>query len=128
MTGVRIGIGFFLVSVIVSCGGSTMTTPTTPTTTTASTTPSTATVTIPANARNLGSAAYVPNPVTISVGGKVTWSNTDSTTHDVVADGGTFDSGRMGQNGTFDTTFQTKGTFTYHCSIHPSMVGTVTVQ
>jgi len=66
--------------------------------------------------------------VTVSQGAVVTWSNSDSTTHDVVADAGAFDSGRMNQNGTFSFTFNQKGTFTYHCSIHPTMIGTVVVQ
>ena len=89
---------------------------------------SAATVNIPTGARTLGASAYVPNPLTVAQGAVVTWSNSDSTTHDVVADGGSFDSGRMNQNGTFSMTFTQKGTFTYHCSIHPTMTGTVVVQ
>ena len=87
-----------------------------------------AAVNIPTNARALGASAYAPNPVTVSQGAVVTWSNSDATTHDVVADGGAFDSGRMNQNGTFSFTFAQKGTYTYHCSIHPTMTGTVIVQ
>ena len=56
------------------------------------------------------------------------WSNADSTTHDVVADAGAFDSGRMGPNGAFSFTFSQRGTYAYHCTIHPTMTGTIVVQ
>jgi plastocyanin len=87
-------------------------------------------VTIPNGARTLGTAAFVPNPVTVSVGSTVTWTNSDtaSSNHDVVADGGAFDSGLFGNGKSFSFTFQSRGTFTYHCSIHAGMVGTVVVQ
>src|SRR5689334_17163068 len=45
-----------------------------------------ASVTIPDNARALGTGAFVPNPITITQGGAVTWTNSDSTTHDMVSD------------------------------------------
>jgi plastocyanin len=68
--------------------------------------------------------------VTVSVGSTVTWSNTDtvSSNHDVVADNGAFNSGLFGNGTNFSFTFQSKGTFPYHCSIHAGMVGTVVVQ
>jgi plastocyanin len=125
MTAVRIGVAAFLVAVMTACGSSTSTpTPTTPT----PTTPAAVTVTILSAARTLGVAAYVPNPVMVAVGAKLTWSNTDSTTHDMVSDTGVWDSGRISAGSQFDFTFQTKGSFPYHCSIHPGMVGTVVVQ
>jgi plastocyanin len=34
----------------------------------------------------------------------------------------------IGPGRTFSRTFQTAGSFQYHCSIHPGMVGTVSVQ
>ena len=111
---------------ITACSSSSDSSPSTP-----SPTPSpagAATVNIPTNARTLGASAYVPNPVTVAPGAVVTWSNSDSTTHDVVADGGVFDSGRMNQSGSFSLTFTQKGTYTYHCSIHPTMTGTIVVQ
>ena len=32
--------------------------------------------------------AYTPNPITVAVGGTVTWTNNDSTTHTSTANGG----------------------------------------
>ena len=122
-----------LLALLAGCGGTTST-PSTPSPQPApSPSPSPApsgatTVTIPSGARTLGSGAYVPNPVTVSQGTVVTWSNNDSIVHDMVSDTGAFDSGRVGANGTVSVTFSTRGTFPYHCSIHPGMVGTIVVQ
>jgi plastocyanin len=85
-------------------------------------------VSIPTNARALGPGAFVPNPATVAQGTVVTWSNTDSANHDIVSDTGAFDSGRLGTGDSFRFTFATRGTYPYHCSIHPGMTGTIVVQ
>jgi plastocyanin len=72
--------------------------------------------------------AFQPNALTVPVGSTVTWTNNDSTQHTVTADDGSFDSGILQQGGTFSQTFATAGTFAYHCTIHDSMTGTITVQ
>jgi plastocyanin len=117
-------VGIFVVIGSVGCGGKTSAGPTTPT----STSPSAVTVTIQPSARTLATAAFVPNPITVAPGGTITWSNTDTTTHDMIADSGAWDSGRIAAGGRFDMTFPTRGTIPYHCSIHAGMVGTVVVQ
>lgn len=86
------------------------------------------TVTIPSGASSLTTTAYQPNPVMVTVGSSVRWSNGDSTAHTATADGGAWNSGSVSGGGTFEFTFQSAGTFTYHCTIHPNMVGTVVVQ
>jgi plastocyanin len=58
----------------------------------------------------------------------VTWTNNDSTTHTSTSNNGAWNSGGIAPGRSFSQTFQTAGTFVYHCSIHPGMVGTVTVQ
>jgi len=70
----------------------------------------------------------VPNPAAVAQGTVVTWSNTDSTNHDIVSDTGVWDSGRLATGESFRFTFATRGTYTYHCSIHPGMTGTIVVQ
>jgi plastocyanin len=72
--------------------------------------------------------AYAPNPISVSVGGSVTWTNNDATTHTSVANAGAWNSGSIAPGGQFSMTFPSAGTFPYHCSLHPGMVGTVTVQ
>jgi plastocyanin len=72
--------------------------------------------------------AYSPNPMVISAGGTVTWTNNDNTSHTSVGDDGSWNSGNIAPGAQFSRTFSTAGSYTYHCSIHPGMVGTVTVQ
>ncbi|OGN89057.1 MAG: hypothetical protein A2Z74_00750 [Chloroflexi bacterium RBG_13_46_9] len=81
-----------------------------------------------ANSVNMANLAFSPATLTIKVGTTVTWTNKDSTTHTVISDSGVFQSGNMAPNATFTYTFSNAGTFPYHCSIHPSMKGTVVVQ
>jgi plastocyanin len=70
--------------------------------------------------------AFSPSSLTVKKGTTVTWKNEDSMAHTVKAD--TFESQNIATGGTFQATFNTKGTFSYICSIHPSMKGTVIVE
>ena len=74
--------------------------------------------------------AYSPASITIMKGSKVTWTDKQSfIPHDVVSDkDGLFDSGNMYKNDTFSYTFNDIGTFTYYCSHHKKMHGTVIVK
>ncbi len=72
--------------------------------------------------------AYSPADITVQKGTTVTWTNLDSVQHTVTSDTGLFDSGRLSQDQTWSYTFNNAGTFSYHCTIHPYMKGTVTVQ
>ncbi|HEV3059936.1 MAG TPA: plastocyanin/azurin family copper-binding protein [Vicinamibacterales bacterium] len=86
-------------------------------------------VSIPAGASNLGASAYSPNPITVTAGTTVTWTNGDSTPHTATSDtAGIFDSGSIQPGGMFSTMLQTRGTVTYHCTLHAGMVGTIIVQ
>ncbi len=76
------------------------------------------------------------SPSTLSVKGvviagvnpKVTWINRDSVSHTVTVDSGTGPNSSILKPGdTYTYTFTKVGTFNYHCNIHPSMKGTVTV-
>jgi plastocyanin len=72
--------------------------------------------------------AFSPATVTVSVGDTVTWTNNDAATHSATANGGSFDTGNIGNGASDSVTFDTAGTFAYHCSIHAAMTGTVVVQ
>jgi plastocyanin len=74
------------------------------------------------------SDAYSPNPITIARGGAITWTNNDTTAHTSTSDTGTWNSGSLAPGASFTFTFSNSGSFIYHCTIHPGMVGTVTVQ
>ena len=73
--------------------------------------------------------AFDPKAVTVKVGQKVTWTNDDSTDHNVTANSGAdFKSKDFGSGGTFSFTPTKAGTIKYVCTIHPGMVATLTVQ
>lgn len=71
--------------------------------------------------------AFLPATIAIGVGTVVTWTNLDLVAHTVTSDAGLFDSGLMQNRQAFQWTFDTAGTFSYICTIHPSMVATITV-
>jgi len=70
---------------------------------------------------------YGPDPVTVQVGGKVSWQNEDTAPHTATADDGSFDTGTIEQGKIKSETFKQAGTFTYFCEIHPTMHGTLEV-
>src|SRR3989344_3814007 len=72
--------------------------------------------------------AFNPSTLTITKGTTVAWTNKDSARHDVVSDTRAFVSERLSQDGAFEYTFDTSGTYRYICSIHPSMKGTIIVE
>lgn len=75
-----------------------------------------------------GSLSYSPNPATVRVGQTVAWKNADSLAHTATADAGTFNTSTLAAGATSSPiTMTTAGTFTYHCAIHGSMTGTLTV-
>jgi plastocyanin len=68
-------------------------------------------------------------PVTAKVGDVITWTNSDSAPHRVALDDGTCSmSGNIpGSGGKASLVFSAAGTYPFHCSIHPSMKGTITI-
>ena len=80
------------------------------------------------SAVTIESFAFSPQTITVPVGTAVTWTNKDSAPHTVTFSDGGASSGRLAQGDTFTRTFDKPGTFTYACSIHPSMTGTVVVE
>ena len=94
-------------------------------------------VSIVSGASSLTDTAYSPNPIQVSVGAAVTWTNNDAQPHTVT-------SGSNGQpdnkfnsspnftpllnpGQTFSFTFTEAGEYPYFCLLHPNMVGTVNV-
>ena len=77
-----------------------------------------------------GSASYAPNPQMMRVGQVVNWHNLDSIDHTVTFDNGMFDSGKIAAFSAHVNaqTMSRTGTFGYHCTIHPGMVGSIIVQ
>jgi plastocyanin len=72
---------------------------------------------------------FTPPQITVAKGGTVTWTNNDDVAHTVVADlGNGPSSGNIEPGSTYSYTFTKTGSVQYHCSIHPSMRGTIVVQ
>ncbi len=71
--------------------------------------------------------AYQPADLTVLAGQAVTWRNSGLGPHTVTADAGQFDSGALQAGATFSYTFSTAGTYSYSCTIHPTMHGKVVV-
>ena len=71
--------------------------------------------------------AFSPASVTVAVGGFVTWTNSDGTTHTVTFDSGP-NCGSLGSGVVQTAQFTVAGTYPYHCAIHSSMKGSVVVQ
>ena len=76
--------------------------------------------------------AFSPNPIQVSVGSTVTWTNNDSVIHTVNSgtsptESGLFTSPIMNPGDTFEYTFTEAGEVPYFCLLHPNMVGTAIV-
>jgi len=94
-------------------------------------------VSIVTGSSSLTDTAFQPNPVEVSVGDTVTWTNDDTQPHTVVSGengqpSGEFDSSPnfnplIAPQQTFSHTFTQAGQFPYYCALHPNMVGTVSV-
>jgi plastocyanin len=72
--------------------------------------------------------AFSPASITVSVNTTITWTNKDGIAHTVTSNTGLFDSGNMNSGAIFSRQFTTAGTFPYHCTYHPTMTATITVQ
>ena len=77
---------------------------------------------------------FIPSPVTIDMGGTVTWENNDTAAHTATGGSategpsGVFDSSLIMAGSSFSHTFEDAGTFDYFCMVHPWMVGSVIVE
>jgi plastocyanin len=81
-----------------------------------------------ASAVSIVDFAFQPASVTVPVGATVTWTNTGMAPHTSTSSAGGWDSGRLNSGQSFSFAFSRAGTFSYICTIHPQMMGTVVVQ
>ncbi len=72
--------------------------------------------------------SFGPHTLHVKVGTIVTWTNMDNIAHTVTSDMGLFNSGLLNHMQSFSYTFKSAGTYTYHCTPHPSMTGTIVVE
>jgi Copper binding proteins, plastocyanin/azurin family len=74
-----------------------------------------------------GSMSYSPSSAGAQVGQKVIWRNQDSQAHTATADGGAFSTGLISPGGQASVTMTSAGSFPYHCQVHPTMTGNLSV-
>lgn len=118
-------LAFAAALVVANCGGgsggSGSSSPTAPTTGGGGGTPTTVTITITGQG---GKLAFNPNPATVAAGQLVVFKNNDTVVHHVVLDDGSLQTPDIAPGSTSaPVAMGTSGSKTYHCAIHPGMVG-----
>jgi plastocyanin len=72
--------------------------------------------------------AFNPPTLTVKSGEKITWINRDDEPHTVVSVEKQFKkSTALDTDQEFTITAGTPGTYTYYCSVHPKMTGTIVI-
>ena len=75
----------------------------------------------------MGDFFFSPSSVTVAIGDTVTWHNNGQAPHNATADNGSFSTPDLNNGGSASHRFNSAGTFSYICTIHPQMTGTVRV-
>jgi plastocyanin len=84
---------------------------------------------LPASAEvKIDNFSFNPATVSVAMGGTVTWTNRDDIPHTVVSSDKVFKSKVLDTDEKFSYTFTKAGNYSYFCSIHPKMTGTVVVK
>jgi len=120
---IQAGVTVVLAGFAWGCGGyGGSISPTAPAPPPAATTADTVTINI---VRENGAQSFSPNPATLPEGQLVVWRNIDTTTHRVVLNNGTLDTGDLAPGASSAPMAINGGAGAYHCSIHPDMVGSI---
>lgn len=75
----------------------------------------------------ISSFTFNPSKILVKVRDSVVFKNEDGTSHTITADDGSFDES-ISAGATTTLQITKPGTYNYHCSIHSSMTGTITVK
>ena len=71
---------------------------------------------------------FDPPRVTVKAGTVVTWQNDDDIPHTVASSTKLFKSKALDTDDSYLYTFTTPGEYSYFCSLHPHMTGTIVVE
>ena len=80
-----------------------------------------------AKAVDIDNFEFQPKTLAVNKGGRVVFSNSSGIAH-TATDAGAFDTGKIKPGRSVAVRFQQKGTFRYHCTIHPFMHGKIVVE
>src|SRR5438445_5202901 len=72
-------------------------------------------------------ACYSPNPIRVTVGSTVTWTNGTGIAHTATSDAGVWDTGAIAPGGTSSARITTAGASASHCTSHSAMHRSVVV-
>jgi len=73
--------------------------------------------------------AFNPQRITVKSGEKITWINRDEEPHTIVSVEKQFKkSSALDTDQEFTITAGVPGTYTYYCSVHPKMTGTIVIE
>jgi plastocyanin len=72
-----------------------------------------------------GAQSFSPNPATLPAGQMVVWHNVNNTTHRVVLNDGSVDTGNLAPGASSQPMAIGAAGGQYHCSIHPEMIGSL---
>jgi plastocyanin len=86
-----------------------------------SNTPSTSIVSMAGN-------TFSPPSLTVAVHTTITWNNNSAIAHTSTSDIGKWDTGNIPAGSSSQTTFDSTGTYHYHCKYHSGMLGVIIVQ
>ena len=71
---------------------------------------------------------FNPQNLTVKTGDQIIWINKDLFPHSATASAKAFDSQAIAPNASWNWVASKPGTYTYVCTFHPTMKGTITVQ
>ena len=71
---------------------------------------------------------YFPRDLTVAAGAEVTWLNRDAAPHTATDKASGWDTGLLNENESAVLTFDTPGSYSYFCTVHPDMKATLTVR
>jgi plastocyanin len=72
-----------------------------------------------------GAQSFSPNPATLPAGQMIIWHNVDTTTHRVVLNDRSVDTGDLAPGASSQPMAIAAAGGAYHCAIHPVMVGSI---
>ena len=70
---------------------------------------------------------FRPDAISVPIGTKIVWENSDDIPHSVVETTGKFRSPALDTEDKFSFTFDKAGSYEYFCGLHPHMKGKVVV-
>jgi plastocyanin len=71
---------------------------------------------------------FIPATLTVNAGQSVTFVNDDDDAHTATADDNAWDSEGLNQGQQWSHVFSSAGKVSYHCTVHPTMHGTIVVR